>query len=225
MHFGSFASLMQFWNAFVRAYLVGYILCIINYHICQNTFGRIDIMTNICIQRCLAPQDSCTLYISAERHNAIQPTNIHNLFFLHGHQSLVFFNPRSLPLPSSVPLPERSILTTPGAAPLVRRPILLIQPPLHRVKPSADRSSPSDRHRHWPPTQLHSHHRRRSRRHHIMLGCLSYIRQLPLRQIHFTDARSGRRHPIRQPPDPPTPITPLPHQSGHRCTDLPPSEP
>jgi hypothetical protein len=202
MHFGSFASLMQFWNAFVRAYLVGYILCIINYHICQNTFGRIDIMTNICIQRCLAPQDSCTLYISAERYNAIQPTNIHNLFFLHGHQSLVFFNPRSLPLPSSVPLPERSILTTPGAAPLVRRPILLIQPPLHRVKPSADRSSPSDRHRHWPPTQLHSH-----RRCLVVLGCLSLISRPPLRQIHVVALL------IRLPPPDPAaaPITPPPH--------------
>jgi hypothetical protein len=39
-------------------------------------------MTTIFIQRFLAPQDSCTLYILAERHNAIQPTIIHNLFFL-----------------------------------------------------------------------------------------------------------------------------------------------
>jgi hypothetical protein len=28
----------------VRVYLVGYILCIIDYHICQDIFGRIDIM-------------------------------------------------------------------------------------------------------------------------------------------------------------------------------------
>jgi hypothetical protein len=82
MHFGSFAGLMQFWNAFVRAYLVGYIFYIIDCHICQDIFGRIDIMTTICIQRCLAPQESCTLYILVERDNAIQSTNIHNLFFL-----------------------------------------------------------------------------------------------------------------------------------------------
>jgi hypothetical protein len=40
---------------FGRIYLIGYILYIVDY----------------CIQRCLAPQDSCTLYIPAERHNAI----------------------------------------------------------------------------------------------------------------------------------------------------------
>jgi hypothetical protein len=28
----------------VRVYLVGYILCIIDYHICRDIFGRIDIM-------------------------------------------------------------------------------------------------------------------------------------------------------------------------------------
>jgi hypothetical protein len=29
---------------FVRVYLVGYIFCIIDYHICWDIFGRIDIM-------------------------------------------------------------------------------------------------------------------------------------------------------------------------------------
>jgi hypothetical protein len=62
----------------------------------------------------------------------------------------------------------------------------LIQPPLCRVKPSADRSSPSDRHRHWPPTQLHSHRRRRPRHHRVVLGRLSRIGRPPLRQIHAT---------------------------------------
>jgi hypothetical protein len=28
----------------VRVYLVGYIFCIIDYHICRDIFGRIDIM-------------------------------------------------------------------------------------------------------------------------------------------------------------------------------------
>jgi hypothetical protein len=31
---------------------------------------------------CLAPQNSCTLYIPVERHNTIQPTIILNLLFL-----------------------------------------------------------------------------------------------------------------------------------------------
>jgi hypothetical protein len=29
---------------YIRVYLVGYILCIIDYHICRDIFGRIDIM-------------------------------------------------------------------------------------------------------------------------------------------------------------------------------------
>jgi hypothetical protein len=131
---------------------------------------------------CLAPQDSCTLYIPAKRHNAIQPTIIHNLFFLHGIR--LGSDPRSLPLPSSAPPPGRSISTPPGAVPLVRWPILLIQPLLRRVKSSADQSSPSDRHRHWPPTQLHSHRCRRPHRRRVVLGRLSCIGRPPLRQIH-----------------------------------------
>jgi hypothetical protein len=149
---------------------------------------------------CLAPQDSCTLYIPAEKHNAIQPTIIRNLFFLHDIR--LGSDPRSLPLPLSAPPPGRSISTPPGAAPLVRRSILLIQPPLRRVKPSADRSSPSDHHRHWPPTQLHSHRRRC-----VVLGRLSRIGRPPLRQIHAAALL------IRLlPPDPAAaPITPPPH--------------
>jgi hypothetical protein len=152
-------------------------------------------------------------------HNAIQPTIIHNLFFLHGIR--LVSDPRSLPLPSSAPPPGRSISTPPGATPLVRRPILLIEPPLYRVKPSADRSSLSDRHRHWPPTQLHSHHRRRPHRHRVVLGRLSRIGRLPLHQIHTVVV------PIRLPlPDPPAAlITPPPHRSGRSCADLPPPQP
>jgi hypothetical protein len=117
--------------------------------------------------------------------------------------------------------PGRSISTPLGAAPLVRRPILLIQPPLHRVKPSADRSSPSDRHRHWPPTQLHSHRRRCPRRRRVVLGCLSCIGRPPLRQIHAAVVL------IRLSlPDPAAAtITPPPHRSGHSYVDPPPTEP
>jgi hypothetical protein len=93
--------------------------------------------------------------------------------------------------------------------PLVRWPILLIQSPLHRVKSSADRSSPSNHHRHWPPTQLHSHHRRHPRRHRVMLGCLSRIGRPRLRQIHAATLL------IRLPP---------PHWSGHSYADPPPPE-
>jgi hypothetical protein len=51
-------------------------------------------------------------YISAERHNAIQPTIIHNLFFLHGNQSLgTLSDPQSLSLPSTaLPRGDRSRL-------------------------------------------------------------------------------------------------------------------
>jgi hypothetical protein len=38
----------------LRVYLIGYILYIIDCHICQDIFDMIDIMTTICIQRCLA---------------------------------------------------------------------------------------------------------------------------------------------------------------------------
>jgi hypothetical protein len=121
------------------------------------------------------------IYISAERHNAIQPIIICNLFFIHGIR--LGSNPQSLSLPSSAPPSRRSISTPSGVVPLVRWPILLIQPPLRQVKPSTDRSSLSDHHRHWPPTQLHSHCRRRPRRHCVMLGRLSRIGRPPLRQI------------------------------------------
>jgi hypothetical protein len=176
----------------VRVYLVGYII-IIDCHIYQDIFARIDIRLPY-VSRGVFPLKTIVLYIYWPR--GTKSTIIHNLFFLHGNQSLVFFfNPRSLRLPSSAPPPERSISTPPGAAPLVRRPILLIQSPLHRVKPSADQSSPSDRHRHWPPTQLHSHHHRRPRHRRVVLGCLSRIGQPPLRQIHAAA-------PITPPPPP-----------------------
>jgi hypothetical protein len=68
----------------VRVYLVGYIFCIIDCHICQYIFGRIDII--YCklpyVSRGALPLKTLTLYIPAERHNAIQPIIIRNLFFL-----------------------------------------------------------------------------------------------------------------------------------------------
>jgi hypothetical protein len=130
-------------------------------------------------------------------------------------------DPQSLPLTSSTPSPGRSISTPPGAAPLVRRPILLIQPPLRRVKPSADRSSPSDRHWHWPPTQLHSHRRQRPCRHRVVLRHLSRIGRPPQHQIHAATVL------IQLPPPDPAvaPITPPPHRSGRSCADPPPPKP
>jgi hypothetical protein len=69
----------------VRVYLIGYIFCIIDCHIYRNIFGRIYIM--YCklpyVSRGALPSRLCTLYIPGERHNAIQPTIIRNLFFLH----------------------------------------------------------------------------------------------------------------------------------------------
>jgi hypothetical protein len=113
-------------NHTVRVYLVGYIFCIIGYHICQDIFGKIDIM--YCrlsyVSGGALPLKTLVLYIPAERHNAIQITIISNLFFLHGNQSLGFFrfrlgsDPRSLLLSSTAPPPGRSISTLPGAAPL-----------------------------------------------------------------------------------------------------------
>jgi hypothetical protein len=162
---------------------------------------------------------SCSLYIPSERHNVIQPTIIHNLFFLHGIR--LGFNPRSLPLPSSASPLGRSISTPLGAVPLVRQPILLIQSPLRRVKPLADRSSSSNRHRHWPPTQLHSHCHRRPCRRRVVLGCLSRIGRPPLRQIHAAAVLIRLR-----PPDlAATPITPTLYRSGRTYVDPPPPEP
>jgi hypothetical protein len=110
----------------VRVYLIGYIFYIIDCHIYRDIFGRIDIM--YCrlpyVSGGVLPLKTLILYI----YNAIQPTIIRNLFFLHDIR--LGSNPRSLSLPSSVPPPGRLISTPPGVVPLVRRPILLIQPPL-----------------------------------------------------------------------------------------------
>jgi hypothetical protein len=38
------ASTVTVYDGNVRVYLIGYILYIIDYHICRNIFGRIDIM-------------------------------------------------------------------------------------------------------------------------------------------------------------------------------------
>jgi hypothetical protein len=132
-------------------------------------------------------------------------------------------------------------LTPLGAAPQFRWPILLIQPPLRRVKPLVDQSSLSDRHWHWPPTQLHSHRHRCPHHHCVVLECVSCIGRPPLHQIHAAAvllrlpppihplpdpavARCARR-PIWPLPDPPaTPITLPPHRSGRSCADPPPPE-
>jgi hypothetical protein len=96
-------------------YLVGYILCIIDYHIYQNIFSRIDIMYYI--RRYFVPQDSYTLYIPDESHNTIYYICI--LFFLHGIR--LGFNSQSLPLPLIVSSSGRLISTPPRAAPLFHR--------------------------------------------------------------------------------------------------------
>jgi hypothetical protein len=53
----------------VRVYLVGYILCIIDYHICRDIFGRIDIM--YCrlpyVSRGALPLKTLVLYIYRPR--------------------------------------------------------------------------------------------------------------------------------------------------------------
>jgi hypothetical protein len=53
----------------VRVYLVGYILCIIDWHICQDIFGRIDIM--YCrlpyVSRGALPLKTLVLYIYRPR--------------------------------------------------------------------------------------------------------------------------------------------------------------
>jgi hypothetical protein len=38
------ASTVTVYDGNVRVYLIGYIFCIIDYHICRNIFGKIDIM-------------------------------------------------------------------------------------------------------------------------------------------------------------------------------------
>jgi hypothetical protein len=53
----------------VRVYLVGYIFCIIDYHICRDIFGRIDIM--YCrlpyVSRGALPLKTLVLYIYRPR--------------------------------------------------------------------------------------------------------------------------------------------------------------
>jgi hypothetical protein len=71
----------------VRVYLIGYIFCIIDCHICQDIFGRIDIM--YCrlpyVSRGALSLKTLVLYIYRSRgtmqYNQ-QPTIIPNLFFL-----------------------------------------------------------------------------------------------------------------------------------------------
>jgi hypothetical protein len=53
----------------VRVYLVGYIFCIIDCHICRDIFGRIDIMYCILpyVSRCALPLKTLVLYIYRPR--------------------------------------------------------------------------------------------------------------------------------------------------------------
>jgi thymidylate synthase len=59
----------------IRVYLIGYIFCIIDYHIYRNIFDRIDIMYYKVsyVSGCVLPLKTFVLYIyiSVERHNAI----------------------------------------------------------------------------------------------------------------------------------------------------------
>jgi hypothetical protein len=72
----------------VRVYLIDYILCIINDHICRIIFGRIDIIYNRLsyVSRCTLPLKTLVLCIYQPRctiqYNQ-QPIIICNLFFLH----------------------------------------------------------------------------------------------------------------------------------------------
>jgi hypothetical protein len=76
---------------------------------------------------CLIPQDSYTLYIPPERHNAIQPTIMRNLFFLHGNQSLRFFwSSKSSAAFDRATLGEIDLDSTGGRTPVSPR-ILLIR--------------------------------------------------------------------------------------------------
>jgi hypothetical protein len=140
--------------------LVGYILCIIDCHICQDIFGRIDIM--YCrlpyVSRGDLPLKTRVLFIYTSQESQCNTTNNYTQSILLTWPQIMFRSSKSSTAFVRA-APGRSISTPPRATLLVRQPILLIQPPLHRVKPSVDRSSPSDHHRHWPPTQLHSHRR------------------------------------------------------------------
>jgi hypothetical protein len=127
LHFG---SLVHHLKIVVRLYLVGYIFCIIDYHICLDIFDRINIMyyrLSYVFGGAL-PLKTLILYIHWPRGTMqYNQTSIHNLFFQHGNQSLGFFRFRvgfdtqSLPLPSTTSPPGRSISTPPRAVPLFRR--------------------------------------------------------------------------------------------------------
>jgi hypothetical protein len=82
----------------VKVYLIDYIFCIIDCHICRDIFGRIHIMYYILsyVSRYDLSLKTLILYIPVERHNTIQPTIILNLFFLYGNQSLFFLSSYSL---------------------------------------------------------------------------------------------------------------------------------
>jgi hypothetical protein len=148
----------------VIVYLVGYILSIIDCHICRDIFRRIDIMYSRLpyVSRGALPLKTTQSILSTW----------HQIRFRSSKSFAAFVRtaPGEIDLDST--------------RPLVRRSILLIQPLLRQVKSSAARSSPSDHHQHWPPTQLHSYRRRRPRRRHVMLGRLFRIGRPPLRQIH-----------------------------------------
>jgi hypothetical protein len=88
-HLQIWAARMQRQGSSVRSYLVGYIFCIIDCHIYQDIFGRIDIMYYRLsyISGCVLPLKT-TLYISAERCK----TSNNSIYYIHPtwHQTRFF---------------------------------------------------------------------------------------------------------------------------------------
>jgi hypothetical protein len=64
----------------VRVYLVGYILCIIDCHICWDIFGKIDIIYYklAYISRCALPLKTLILYIYQSRGTTMQCNTTNN---------------------------------------------------------------------------------------------------------------------------------------------------
>jgi hypothetical protein len=114
----------------VRVYLVGYIFCIINCHICWDIFGRIDIIycSLLYVFRGVLSLKTFVLYIYRLRGTMQYTTNnICNLFLQHGNQSLVFFRSSKSSAAFDRAAPgEIDLDSTGGRTPVSPR-ILLIQ--------------------------------------------------------------------------------------------------
>jgi hypothetical protein len=133
----------------VIVYLVGYILSIIDCHICRDIFGRIDIMYSRLpyVSRVALPLKTLVLYIYTSREAQCNTTNNHTQSILPTWYPIRFRSSKSSTA-FVCAAPREIDLNSTGAAPLVRRPILLIQLSLHQVKPLANQSSSFDRHQH-----------------------------------------------------------------------------